>query len=475
MTKTLETHNGKLRWEAILFLALYTILPTYFALELSESIPLLSASRILIVLMGIMVLLRRKDVFKLRGFQFKSLNLALSEDKLLRGGLLIYFAVLAVVNVTFLMDSEALKQLFTLVAEEYAIVWLLVMTLDSREKVQNALRILVFASGIVGILAIFSVITQWNPFHLLDTVSRYILKVSYYRMGLLRAAAGFGHPVYYGAYCAVMTPLSMYFIETTQNKKQKFFFRSCMVINMICVLLSNSRGSMLALICTAGIMFLVSMFNGKLKGFLQQYLPLLILAVVLLLIIALVALYVAPKVGPALDSFFDKLFPSTPGAVIDPTGDTVPSETTEPSQPPLEFGENANGLASRMVQLTAIPYTLSKNPLFGLGPNAFARGLVAYTYVKGHLSFVQTVDMHVVAIVGQYGLVGLLGVLAQFSAVGITMLRKKYRQDTLMYFLLMTFVCYMLCLLSISNLDRWYWIFIGIFVSYVNVLHKEHQ
>ena len=177
MIKTLETHNGKLRWEAILFLALYTILPTYFALELSESIPLLSASRILIVLMGIMVLLRRKDVFKLRGFQFKSLNLALSEDKLLRGGLLIYFAVLAVVNVTFLMDSEALKQLFTLVAEEYAIVWLLVMTLDSREKVQNALRILVLASGIVGILAIFSVITQWNPFHLLDTVKILFYKI----------------------------------------------------------------------------------------------------------------------------------------------------------------------------------------------------------------------------------------------------------------------------------------------------------
>ena len=98
---------------------------------------------------------------------------------------------------------------------------------------------------------------------------------------------------------------------------------------------------------------------------------------------------------------------------------------------------------------------------------------MAYTYVEGHLSFVQTVDMHLVAIVGQYGLVGLLGVLAQFGAVGITMIRKKYRQDTLMYFLLMTFVCYMLCLLSISNLDRWYWVFIGIFVSYANVLHKE--
>jgi O-antigen ligase len=267
----------------------------------------------------------------------------------------------------------------------------------------------------------------------------------------------------------------MYFISVTENKKQKFFFRSCMVINMICVLLSNSRGSMLALICTAGIMFLVSMFTGKLKQFLQQYLPLLILAVVLLLIIALVALYVAPKVGPAMDSFFDKLFPHSPGGTLDPTAGTVPSETTEPSQPPLEFGENANGLASRMVQLTAIPYTLSQNPFFGFGPNAFARGLVAYTYVEGHLSFVQTVDMHLVAIVGQYGLVGLLGVLAQFGAVGITMIRKKYRQDTLMYFLLMTFVCYMLCLLSISNLDRWYWVFIGIFVSYVNVLHKEHQ
>ena len=48
-----------------------------------------------------------------------------------------------------------------------------------------------------------------------STVSRILLtlaskgyvvknKDNYYRLGMLRAAAGFGHPVYYGAFCAVM-------------------------------------------------------------------------------------------------------------------------------------------------------------------------------------------------------------------------------------------------------------------------------
>lgn len=457
------TKPNKLGWEAVLFLALYTVLPTYFALELSESIPLITAARILIVLLGIAVILRRRnDFFHLENFRFSSLNFQLSQDKFLRGGLFIYFALLLLVNITFLgSTSEALKQLFTLVAEEYAIIWMLSLTLTSREKIDQGIRLMVFASGVVGILAIFSVVTQYNPFHLLNTVTRSMLRVNYYRMGLLRATAGFGHPVYYGAYCAVMTPLCMYLIETTENKRQRFLFKCCMVLNMVCVLLSNSRGSILALLCTAGIMFLVSLVTGKLKDFLRRYLPLLIIAMVILLVVALFTLFVIPSIEQHLNTVTDPILP--------PSGETIPEET----EPSLEFGENPNGLKSRMVQLTAIPYTLSQNALFGLGPNAFARGLIGYTYVKGHLSFVKTVDMGLVAIVGQYGLVGLLGFLAQFGAVGITMIRKKYRDDQTMYFLLMSFVCYMLCLLSISQLDRWYMVFLGIFVSLVNIIHKE--
>ena len=473
--------TAKLTWEAILFLALYTILPTYFALELSESIPLISASRILIVLLGIMVILRRRhDVFDLRHFHIRNLKLLLCEDKLVRWGLMGYFAILLVINTIFAFrTSEGIKQLFTLIAEEYAIVWLMVMVLDSRQKVEKALSVTVLASGAVGILAIFSVLTRQNPFHLLDTVSRYMLKATYYRMGLLRATAGFGHPVYYGAYCAVMTPLSMYFIEHAQTKRSRFLYKSCMVINMICVLLSNSRGSILALLCTAGIMFLVALFTGKLKEFLVRYLPLLIIAVALLLVIALLAMFVIPGVSSSLKTFFDNLFSNPLGShgTVDPSASTEPIESTEPTEPiqlPLEYGENPNGLRSRLIQLTAIPYTLSHSPFLGLGPNAFALGLVGYTYKEGQLSFFKTVDMNLVAIIGQYGLVGLVGFLAQFSTLGITMLRRKYRKDPLMYFILMTFVCYMLCLLSISNLDRWYWVCIGIFVSLVNLIHKEN-
>ena len=123
--------------------------------------------------------------------------------------------------------------------------------------------------------------------------------------------------------------------------------------------------------------------------------------------------------------------------------------------------------------MTAISYTLARHPLLGFGPNAFANGLVAYTYVAGHLSFVKTVDMNLVAIIGQYGLVGLLAFLSQFAAVGITLVKKKHRKDPLMFALTMSFVCYMLCLLSISNLDRWYYPTLGLMICLVNIIRKE--
>lgn len=478
-----------LGWDVVLFLALYIILPSYFAIELHEKLPLITASRALLVLMAVMLILRRRDLFGLGKFSLKKLNPGLSGDKMLRRGMMLYYVILLAVNATFLFEtSESIKQIAVILAEEYALVWLLSLILDSRQKIVTAMEILLVASGVTGIVAAVSCVINENLFYNLYTVQRDMPLAEYYRLGMLRAEAGFSHPVYYGAYCAVMMPLGMYLVDHSAQRWKRLLYAGCISMDLVGLVLSNSRGSMLAFGCLAVIIFFVRAFAKDLKKLFATYIPIILVAVLILVAVAVSAPAGIHFLTGTLDSVVDIFFPdSTPGVstpvdtgvdTLDP-GDTVPEDAlTDPTIPEEtlpEYGENVNGLASRLDQLTGITYTMMHSPVFGLGPNAHARGLVGYMYYPGKWSYVKTVDMNIVAIISQYGLVGLLGFLSLYGSLGITMVRKKYRGDPLMFHLLLAFICYMLCLLSISFLDKWFWVLTAMIVSLTNVIQREND
>jgi len=476
--------SAKLNWEVFAFLALYILLPDYFAVEFSQSLPLITASRVLILLMGAMAVIRRRDIFTLKDFRFQKLNLLLTQDKFLRISMGAYFVILILVNATFLLDtSEAIKQLFVMASEEYLVIWLLCMTIDSREKVVSALRVLVLSSGVCAVAAGISTAIDFNIFTLLNTVSRDMIIRPYYRYGMLRAVAGFHHAVYYGAYCAVMLPLCMYFVETTENKRWKKIYCACTVLDLLGLLLSNSRGSMLAFGCTAAVIFFGRMMQKSLKKLFATYLPLIAIAAALFLLTGLVSPAGRPYLDYIRDSVVDMFTPDPTEPTVDPTDPSAPTDPTEPTEEeetkpvikPPEFGENRNGVNSRLAQLTGILYTMQRAPIFGFGPNAHTRGLVGYMYQEGTWSFLKTVDMNLVAIICQYGIIGLLGFLSLYGGMGIRFLKKKYRGDRLMQYFFLSFLCYMLCLASISFLHKWFWVFTGLFLCLVNVLRKESK
>lgn len=516
MKQRIAPGKNVLGWEVILFLALYAIMPSYCAVELHSKLPLITASRAVLVLLGIGLLIRRRgELLNFRKFSLKSWNLLLTENKLLRFGLFGYFIILIIVNATFLTEtSEAVKQMFVIVAEEYALVWMLTLILDSREKIVSALKVLVLSSAAVAVAACISCASGFNLFSLLNTVSREMLMSNYYRLGMLRAAAGFGHPVYYGAFCTVMFPLCMYLVEEGKTKKERILYGVCLALNFSGLVLSNSRGSMLALGCLGVIVIGIRLAAKSLKKLFLTYLPYGALALVILVLVA--------SFSPLGIQFLSRTMSSlvtnppettvavtepavTEPTVTDPAGTeptvtepavTEPSVTepavTEPSvteptatepasaepaptEPQVAYGENANGLSSRLKQLTGIRWTLTQAPLFGFGPNCHVRGLMAYMYYPGHWSHVATFDVNIVAIIGQYGLIGLAAFLLQYGSVGITLIRRKYRRDKLMHYLLLAFLAYMLCLLSIANLDKTAWLLTGILISLVNVLRKEKR
>lgn len=454
--------KGVLGWDVLLFFALYMIMPSYFAIEISSKLPLFTASRILFIIMGAMLLVRRRR--QLVPLKLSQWNFLLTEDRWLRGGLFLYFVLLTVCNgVLLLTDTgEALKALFSVIVESYGLIWMLSLILDTREKLEKALAVAVVSSGVVATVVTVGCVLDVNPFYWLNTVEREMLMAGYYRLGLLRAEAGFGHPVYYGAFCAIMIPINMYFIENNENRNKHLLFSGSLGMNLVGLVLSNSRGSLCVFGCLAFLVLVIRIREKRFGELCKIYLPIVGIALMILGVVALMS--------PAGLAFLRGIVASlintvAPGSV---SMDIIIDENTV-----ISYGKNASGGRSRMTQMTGMLWTMKESPLFGLGSNAHKRGLVFYQNKQGIWSQAQTFDVALVSIVCQYGLVGLAGYISLFGSIFRTTAIKVYRQDSLMHFLGLAFITYLLCLITISSLDKVAWMLITVIVCLCNIIRKE--
>lgn len=475
----IKQKNSRLFWDIGLLCALYVALPEYFALEFSQKLPLLTASRLLLVLAGCMLILRnRQSVLSVRRWSLKALRPELTKDRFLRCCILVYFAILILVNLTFIPSSDAIKELFVLVAEQYFLMWLLVRIFDTRQKLMTGLRLLVYSSGVVAVLAAVSMIADYNVFHFLKTTQRAMLMSDYYRQGMLRAATGFGHPVYYGAFCAIMLPICMYFAENEQSCKLRLAAAGCMAMNLVGLILSNSRGSILAVGCMVVFIFLLRLIARTWKAFLKVCIPVLAVALVVLILVTAMTPAGTRYLSSVAQSMGDTLSSLLPGSDASKPGQSGTPGESEGALPPdkdeVEFGENPNGVRSRTVQLTGILWTLEREPLLGLGPNAHKNGLLYYRF-DGNWQRARSLDIAPVSMISQFGLLGFLGFVVLYLGFFKTYLDKRYRKDPLMHHLFLCFVSYGLCLLSISDLDKLEWILLAATVSLVNIIRTEQE
>ncbi len=513
--KRTSAPQPRLCLEAILFFAGYILLPEYFGLELHAKLPLITASRLLLVILGLgMLLRRRQELFSQHKPQWSAWNFTLTADKILRLALFAYFALMLCVHGVLLpVDlAEAVKGLFALIVESLVLVWLLTMVLTSRKKLETALQVLLLASGVCALVAISGCITGKNPFHLLDTVRRDMLMSSFFRLGALRAAAGFGHPVYYGAFCAVMLPIGMYFVDTGKGIARKCLFSGCLIANMVALILSNSRGSLLAVGVLLVVVLIDRILRKEFRYFLCTYLPIALVFVLVLLLVTSAMPAGNALLSDIFGSVLNEVLPSPPSSTTPPPSSqatlpegttpqqtTVPSETSlplqttlpeesvAPSRPlppaasapgsataqPDTFGNNPNGISSRLIQFSGIRWTLQNSPVFGFGRNAHVRGHLKYMYHPGHWTTTSTIDMGLVAIISQFGLVGLVAYICLYSSICLLPLRKTYRSDRLLHELGLSFLTYLLCQLSIAEVSKLEWVLIGCMVCLVNIIRKE--
>lgn len=423
-------------WPIYLFVALFPVLPEYFAIEISEALPLITAHRIIVLIL---------IVYYFNFYEKNSFMHVLKKVKL-KLAIILYFLFQFMANSVHIFEtSYAIKEIFSICFEQLIVVIILVSVIKNLNVLYKAINIIVCISGIICILGIFESITGNNIVYLLKTVDRDMLQASFSRLGVERAEVSFGHSVYFGLYCAVIIPFSMYFYENT--KKVKYII--IVLLNITALLFSGSRGASLA----ASTMIIVMIFNKKSHELYKylKYIPIIILL--------LFALYIFQN---NFFEYFEQLIKSmlnTLGFNFNITG----------------FGDNIEGTESRIMQLSGITWLIMQNSIvFGLGAGAQVRGLVYYLFDSGW-RMSKTYDVGYIGIIMDSGIVGFAGFIILFIQILVCAWKWSDNKDTknLNNAFKYSILCYLVGLLSIANVERIFWTIVALFISYNYLIWRE--
>lgn len=414
------------------FMAFYPILPDYFAIELGGGLPLLKASRILLLILMLCIVLRNKKIILMRR-SLKNVGLY--------WGMIIYFAPRILANGYYATKlSAAVNTEFTIIVEQLLLMVLIYQVISTEDDVYACVKTLVYASGVIALISIINVLIGSNLFYELSTISRKVLMTSTVRMGIVRAEATFGHPVYYAMYCALIVPLALY---VWQNERKKLIPVAILALNIIAALLTESRGTIVVLLALILVVLLVTdrkTRNKILCGGIAIAFGMLIVSIL------------APSIA--------KQFSNIIKSVMIAFGDS--NEVIE------NFGGNSStGLESRLIQLSGIVWMLMHNAVFGLGASCHTRGTLSY-YKNGRWFPRDTIDNGYVAYFVEEGL---LGGLACFSLF-YSLLKSSWKRTTfknsknLNNSFFLCFLSYVAVMLSVADVSQLLWVIIALYIIY---------
>ncbi len=353
------------KWYLYLTFAFYGILPDACAIELSSSLPLITVTRLLILLLFGATLIRKKWMISFR-------------LPLIVAG---YFAVNVLVSIVNLRYGKGeLNYIFILLFEELLLFLLVFNLIDTREEFERCLDFMIMGAVLLSVTAVFQTVLHYDIATAFNWVASRSEVVIQDRMGMTRAYATF-NALSYATYCAFMALIIWYRYEVT--KKQVYIV--AFLMNFLALLLTMSRSSLLAL--GVVLILLLCLRRQEVIRPFVPYIPLGLLGIAALIV-------VKPSVFAALAE--------TLKSALNTLGTHYELDSN--------FGANAtNGTYSRMRQWTSFIYMLRDgNWLFGYGYNGFALGRAHYYSEFKHAWHVaRELDVGFVAFMIQGGLLGI--------------------------------------------------------------------
>lgn len=419
----------------VLFFTLYMTLPSYFALEISQSFPLITARRAILILLLLTTLYKHKMRIK-----------RIIMDRRIA----LYFLIIIFSDLIHLVDSGsfAIKDLLSNIFEQVLIFWLINVCVNTKAKFEKALKLIYYSSGCVAAISIIGFAFNVNPFYILNLVNRTMLMTANTdigsRAGMMRIEAGFGHPIYYALYCTMMIFVGIYFVISKRTMANTI----CFVLNAAALFLTNSRGCILG--CMVG--GLISVLLSK-KTILKKYLGF----IVRVFFWGSIIILLLPPIRRYMILIIESISIYFGGSVNKTIGN---------------YGANVSFLNDRLMQMTGFIWTFINKWLFGFGAEAQSRGLVFY-FFDGIWWPTNSFDVGYVAIICQYGVFGLVGFILLYSTVFKKSKMKCFRNDMLIKFMRDAFIAYFICMLSSVSIDRIFWVMFSMMMAYCEIIKKE--
>ena len=414
------------------FIPAILFLPNFYGVEFSGSLPIFSVSRVMFIWFYVYVFINKKRDINLKALDFRTLP----KPYLM---LLGYFTLRIVSNLFYISTyNDAIKTIFSILFENLFLLVGLYLLAPGKKEIDTIIKSIVWSASGLFIFGIAESITSVRLFDELFTISRALNNIHSYRLGLLRATTTMGFPNMYGNMCILILPLIIYLLKKTHNK----IYLLSIVLNFLAILHSGCRSDLMWFILVTVIYLLHAAITER------QNLKYIIKCTLSVLILTALWLTITMQTNTSLNYYYT----GTVKSVLNVVGFNFDLNTNKP-EGVNGFGANPDGVLSRSAQLSGIEYTLSKNPVFGLGNGFQNRGDILYYYID-RWKEIRTVDFGLVEIIGAEGLLGFMAFFLLFGSF-LVILWNRWKKHIFpadsMTCIMLPFI-YILCTLSSANM-----------------------
>ncbi len=389
----------------VYFFFLYPILPEYFAVSISDSFPLFTASRLLFLMLLVAYLLKAKKI-----------RYGILKDEGLWNSFLLLIVGYTVLLVAHLSFYSILKTYLNFWIEDVLFILVLTDCLIDENTWKKCCTALLCGGLIVFIGGISEPIIGSNYIsEILNTnVRTNILLSAYERYNTLRASFTFGHAICLGVYCVSLLPM----IVGRVGKKNRYLYLLALCLG--CLLMTISRWP----IAVGFIMIVwrITSVDKKTRNhFIIPTLAVLLMVGIILPFFPKLTTSIMTPVYSTLNAF---------GANFDIEGTT----------------KNTDPLLGRLSQLQMIAQTWGKTPLFGFGSADFdTMGLTIHGI--GGIYKVISIDNEYLNWFVSFGLIGFICYFNWYRAIIFNLKRKLVRVgnkdlNSLYYGLIAIMLCY---------------------------------
>lgn len=438
-----------------LFIPCMLFLPSYYGIELSDSLPILTTTRMMFVIFFIYSYRNRRRNLSISNFSIHFLKAYPKEYIFLAG----YFFFRIISNLYYAAsNTSSLKTLFSIIIEQFFLLLAVYMLAPTKEELNILIKVIIWTAVTFFILGVLESVSSIRIFDELYTVSTAMLNDHYIRLGFLRATTTFGLPNFFGNMCMLLFPFILYLRHIHREKKYLFAIIMC----IFAIIHSGCRSNLIFIVIISFIYFIYVLSSHNERNlFLRDCGSVLIVSMLVITILS---------VG---NSYFRYYYVGTAKSLLNEVG--FDFDLNEGAPDGVDgYGRNKlSGRLSRSNQFSSVYYALSDNFAFGLGAGAQNRGILKYKDERG-IRIINSYDMGIVEILCDEGVVGLLGYI--FLFVAIATILQKAKRSSQSYYKIATLgvITYLFSTLSTINMISFLLVFLFI-ICIKNETSLRHQ